>query len=123
MFKVQKNSSWRLLSSEWQTEELAKSFLEGVRGAIPGAELQFDVIARIVQLWFPTQDSSSIWAVVMVCSRDFLQATGSSLIFLSQCSRLRGTTSVCYRGRESSKPIFQPQNGSIACQSPTPWTF
>jgi tRNA (cmo5U34)-methyltransferase len=40
------------LSSEWQTEHLSKAFLEGVRGAIPGAELQFDVIAKIVQLWF-----------------------------------------------------------------------
>lgn len=38
-------------SSEWQTKELSKVFLEGVRGAIPGADLQFEVIAKITQLW------------------------------------------------------------------------
>ncbi len=38
-------------TSEWQTEELSKVFLEGVRGAIPGAQLQFAVIGKIVQLW------------------------------------------------------------------------
>jgi trans-aconitate methyltransferase len=37
--------------SEWQTDELAKAFLEGVRGAIPGADLQFAVIGKIVDLW------------------------------------------------------------------------
>jgi tRNA (cmo5U34)-methyltransferase len=41
------------LSSKWQTEQVSKAFLEDVRGAIPGAQLQFDVIAKIVQLWFP----------------------------------------------------------------------
>lgn len=37
--------------SEWQTEELTTGYLEGVRGAIPGAELQFSVIDRILQSW------------------------------------------------------------------------
>lgn len=37
--------------SEWLTKELATAFLEGVRGAIPGADLQLAVIAKIVQLW------------------------------------------------------------------------
>ena len=37
--------------SEWQTKELATTYLEGVRGAIPGVDLQFAVIGKIVQLW------------------------------------------------------------------------
>jgi SAM-dependent methyltransferase len=37
--------------SEWQTKELATAFLEGVRGAIPCADLQLAVIAKIAQLW------------------------------------------------------------------------
>ena len=37
--------------SEWQTGKLAKTFLEGVRGAIPGTDLQLSVIRHIVQLW------------------------------------------------------------------------
>jgi SAM-dependent methyltransferase len=39
------------LRSEWQTKELATAFLKGVRGAIPGADLQLAVIGKIVQLW------------------------------------------------------------------------
>ena len=41
------------LKSEWQTKELATAFLEGVRGAIPGADLQLAVIGKIAQLWCP----------------------------------------------------------------------
>jgi len=37
--------------SRWQTEELATAFLQGVRGAIPGADLQLAVLAKIVQIW------------------------------------------------------------------------
>ena len=37
--------------SEWQTKEVATSFLEGVRGAIPGADMQLAVIGKIAQLW------------------------------------------------------------------------
>ncbi|MFA6173125.1 MAG: methyltransferase [Kiritimatiellales bacterium] len=39
--------------SQWQTQELTKTFLEGVRGAIPGADLQLAVIGKIAQLWHP----------------------------------------------------------------------
>jgi len=39
--------------SAWQTKELAAAFLGGVRGAIPGADLQLAVIRRIAELWFP----------------------------------------------------------------------
>ncbi len=42
------------LISKWQTPELAHTFLEGVRGAIPGADLQFAVIAKITSLWTPS---------------------------------------------------------------------
>lgn len=38
-------------ASEWQTKELSKLFLDGVRGAIPGADLQFETIAKITQAW------------------------------------------------------------------------
>lgn len=37
--------------SEWQTKELTQAFLEGVRGAIPGADLQFAVIGKIADQW------------------------------------------------------------------------
>jgi tRNA (cmo5U34)-methyltransferase len=39
--------------SEWQTKELAAAFLEGVRRAIPGADLQLKVINKIAQFWRP----------------------------------------------------------------------
>ena len=39
--------------SAWQTKELAAAFLGGVRGAIPGADLQLAVIRRIAELWLP----------------------------------------------------------------------
>ncbi len=39
--------------SQWQTEELATTFLQAVRGAIPGAELQLEVMGKIVELWSP----------------------------------------------------------------------
>jgi SAM-dependent methyltransferase len=39
--------------SAWQTKELTTAFLDGVRGAIPGAVLQFAVIRKIAELWFP----------------------------------------------------------------------
>jgi tRNA (cmo5U34)-methyltransferase len=37
--------------SEWQTKELSTAFLEGVRGAIPAADLQLSVIGKVVQFW------------------------------------------------------------------------
>jgi hypothetical protein len=37
--------------SEWQTKELTQAFLEGVRGAIPGADLQLAVIGKIAEQW------------------------------------------------------------------------
>ncbi|MDA1204782.1 MAG: class I SAM-dependent methyltransferase [Cyanobacteria bacterium] len=37
--------------SEWQTKELAEAFLEGVRGAIPGADLQLEVLGKIADQW------------------------------------------------------------------------
>lgn len=37
--------------SQWQTKELANAFLNGVRGAIPGAELQLAVLRKVTQLW------------------------------------------------------------------------
>jgi tRNA (cmo5U34)-methyltransferase len=40
--------------SEWKTEELTKNFLEGVRGAIPAASLQLEVVGKIVSMWCPT---------------------------------------------------------------------
>jgi len=40
-------------TSRWQTRELSKSYLEGVRGAIPAAELQLDAMLKIISLWNP----------------------------------------------------------------------
>ncbi len=39
--------------SKWQTKELAQTFLEGVRGAIPGGNLQLEVLRKIVSAWCP----------------------------------------------------------------------
>jgi SAM-dependent methyltransferase len=40
-------------NSVWQTPELAATYLQGVRGAIPGAQLQFAIITQILSLWCP----------------------------------------------------------------------
>ena len=37
--------------SKWQTRELTNAFLDGVRGAIPGAEMQLAVMGKIIQQW------------------------------------------------------------------------
>ncbi len=37
----------------WQTKELATGFLEGVRGAIPAAGLQLEVLEHIIRSWHP----------------------------------------------------------------------
>lgn len=37
--------------SKWQTEEVAKTYVEGVRGAIPSADLQLEVISKILNEW------------------------------------------------------------------------
>ena len=39
--------------SKWQTKELTQTFLEGVRGAIPGANFQLEVLSKIVSGWCP----------------------------------------------------------------------
>ena len=39
--------------SAWQTKELAETYLKGVRGAIPAAGLQLQVMETIVRSWFP----------------------------------------------------------------------
>jgi ubiquinone/menaquinone biosynthesis C-methylase UbiE len=39
--------------SKWKTEEIAQTFVEGVRGAIPGAALQLEVIREIIHAWSP----------------------------------------------------------------------
>jgi ubiquinone/menaquinone biosynthesis C-methylase UbiE len=39
--------------SKWQTGEVATAFLQGVRGAIPAADLQLEIINHIIQLWRP----------------------------------------------------------------------
>ena len=40
--------------SEWQNQGLSQIFLEGVRGAIPGADMQLSVIGKISDLWRPS---------------------------------------------------------------------
>lgn len=37
--------------SRWQTKELAQTFSEGVRAAIPGANLQLEIISKIASSW------------------------------------------------------------------------
>ena len=40
-------------NSEWQTDQLARTYLDGVRGAIPFAQQQLDVLLTIVRHWLP----------------------------------------------------------------------
>jgi ubiquinone/menaquinone biosynthesis C-methylase UbiE len=40
--------------SKWQSAETIGTFLEGIRRAVPGAELQMRVIGRIAELWCPS---------------------------------------------------------------------
>jgi len=40
-------------ATQWQTKELAKVFSEGVRGAIPGANLQLEIINKLISVWCP----------------------------------------------------------------------
>jgi tRNA (cmo5U34)-methyltransferase len=39
--------------SRWKSKELTETFLKGVRGAMPGADLQLAVIGKIVDQWCP----------------------------------------------------------------------
>ena len=39
--------------SKWLTKELAKIFSEGIRGAIPGADLQLEIITMLISVWCP----------------------------------------------------------------------
>ena len=38
-------------SSQWQTETLTRTYLDGVRGAIPLAQAQIDVLLHVVEAW------------------------------------------------------------------------
>lgn len=44
-------------NSQWQTKELTDKFLNDVRGAIPGADQQFAVIGKIVDIWCPAPEN------------------------------------------------------------------
>lgn len=35
----------------WQTEELSQNYLEGVRGAIPLADIQIQLMMKIINTW------------------------------------------------------------------------
>lgn len=39
--------------SKWLTKELSETFSKGVRGAIPGANLQLEIITKLVSVWCP----------------------------------------------------------------------
>ena len=41
------------MNSKWKTEELSKSFIENIRGAIPSAKTQIEVILKIISVWNP----------------------------------------------------------------------
>jgi len=42
------------VKSSWEIEENAKYFLESERGAVPGSDLQLDIMASIIQQWRPS---------------------------------------------------------------------
>ena len=41
------------VKSSWEIEENAKYFLESERGAVPGSDLQLEIMASIIQQWCP----------------------------------------------------------------------
>jgi ubiquinone/menaquinone biosynthesis C-methylase UbiE len=41
------------MSSKWKTKELSELFIDNVRGAIPSAETQIEVILKIIDVWNP----------------------------------------------------------------------
>ena len=41
------------MTSQWKTKALSSSFLENVRGAIPSAGTQIQIILKIVSMWHP----------------------------------------------------------------------
>lgn len=45
------------IKENWQTENLAKTYLEGVRGAIPFAQEQIEVLLRIIKFFKPELNS------------------------------------------------------------------
>jgi len=40
--------------SKWLTKELSETFSEGVRGTIPGANLQLEIITKLISVWNPS---------------------------------------------------------------------
>ncbi len=43
--------------SRWRSESLSRTYLEGVRGAIPLADAQIDIMLKIVEQWRPDPDT------------------------------------------------------------------
>jgi len=43
--------------SQWQTPELSKTYLEGVRGTIPAFNLQIEVMLKVLSAWQPSPAS------------------------------------------------------------------
>ena len=43
--------------SVWESKDVADAFLEGERGAVPGTELQFGIINKIIHEWLPHPES------------------------------------------------------------------
>ncbi|MFQ5682347.1 MAG: class I SAM-dependent methyltransferase [Candidatus Binatia bacterium] len=41
------------MNSRWRTEELSKTYLAEVRGAVPSADTQIEVMLKIISLWKP----------------------------------------------------------------------
>jgi tRNA (cmo5U34)-methyltransferase len=41
------------VSSKWKTKELSKLFIDNVRGAIPLAETQIEIMLKIISIWNP----------------------------------------------------------------------
>ncbi len=41
------------VKSSWEIEENAKYFLESERGAVPGSDLQLEIMASIIKQWCP----------------------------------------------------------------------
>jgi tRNA (cmo5U34)-methyltransferase len=39
--------------NKWEKKEIVGIYLEGVRGAIPGASLQLEVLSKIINMWCP----------------------------------------------------------------------
>jgi len=108
--------------SKWETSELVKTFLEGVRGAIPGASFQLEVLSKIVNMWCPLPYRIlDLGCGDGILGRMLLDAHATAHVIFADISTpmLEATKkrSVTTHGQQSSRQILQHQTGLMGLRS------